>query len=317
MEDAFIQAETGKTISIVINKKFDEKAFQAVLSTFYGQAIQIGMDNLYQTYKICAYLKIETLLEQLNHNLVCHFGAINFYTVFQLSIYHKASDLVEKCESYLHESSCEVVKHDPILTDSYSRMKYPSSFVDLIDNTFAVLMRIVLKLSGMTNLRAYEVIQSYGHHKHGKLGLGERQEKVKFLLENIYDKYSLDSHEYQTIFHQNQFQQQSRGDLSHLNYNTEVESQVLNMTMDKSSQNLIQLIMSENYIYKKQIQEFKDENKSMMGEMITLKKEIGDTHTLKTELSMIQEQQEDHLQKIQTEMMANSHTQQRRIDTLE
>ncbi len=62
LEEAFVSAETGKSLSIVINKKFDEKAFQAVLSTFYGQGIPVGMDNLYQTYKICAYLKIDTLL---------------------------------------------------------------------------------------------------------------------------------------------------------------------------------------------------------------------------------------------------------------
>ena len=44
---------------------------------------------------------------------------------------------------------------------------------------------------------------------------------------------------------------------------------MVNVSMEKSNQNILQMIMSENYLYKKQISEFKEENQCISIDLLS------------------------------------------------
>ena len=261
------EIEMNKTM-LIINKKFESPLFEKILRCFYGGRAVIHQNEIYAAFEICHYLKSSNLVAQMVEQLVKNFETLNFFMVYSIGFLYLNDELLEKCFTFLRETNFKAMMEEWVYA-SKPNNKFPNTIYSLSEDSFKNLIKMhnQLKINStrgtgfLSFTEIYNIIKTYVTNNNAK---PEQTIKLKDMVIELIDRNQLSSKEYKIIYHQDLF---LIDDEKSINLDTKND---VGAKFVKPNEKL-DLITSENFLFRKEMEELRNDNSVLLCELKVLK----------------------------------------------
>ena len=261
------EIEMNKTM-LIINKKFESPIFEKILRCFYGGRAVIHQNEIYAAFEICHYLKSSNLVAQMVEQLVKNFETLNFFMVYSIGFLYLNDELLEKCFTFLRETNFKAMMEEWVYA-SKPNNKFPNTIYSLSEDSFKNLIKMhnQLKINStrgtgfLSFTEIYNIIKTYVTNNNAK---PEQTIKLKDMVIELIDRNQLSSKEYKIIYHQDLF---LIDDEKSINLDTKND---VGAKFVKPNEKL-DLITSENFLFRKEMEELRNDNSVLLCELKVLK----------------------------------------------
>ena len=273
------ESESSSNKLLLIGKKFEISLFEKILRCFYGGKAIIYLNEIYSAFEICHYLRSSSLVAQMVEQLVKNFENLNFFMVYSIGYIYSNDELLEKCFNFLKETNFKAMMEEWVYA-SKPNNKYPNSIYALSEDSFKNLIKMhnQLKMNSSRVLGFLSYIEIYNIIKTYVISINQTKSdqtnKLKELVLELIDKNQLNSKEYKLIYHQELFLlDEEKTNISNndsINYlpNKSENQKYLKTAADSSK---LDLITSENFLFRKEMEELRNDNSILLEELKILK----------------------------------------------
>lgn len=283
--ESFESENVNSNQLLIIHKKFEVALFEKILRCFYGGKAIIHQNEIYGAFEICQYLRSNSLIAQMVEQLVKNFENLNFFMVYSIGFLYSNDELLEKCFTFLRETNFKAMIEEWVYA-SKPNNKFPNSIYSLAEDSFKNLIKMHNQLkfnssrgSGFLSFHEiYNIIKTYVLNNHPK---NEQNLKLKEMVVDLIDKNQLNSKEYKLIYHQDLFLIDDEKAISneYIMQSSKTEGgPKYSKTADK-----LDLITSENFLFRKEMEELRNDNSILLAELKVLKENF-----LKSQLNLAQ-----------------------------
>lgn len=257
----FESENVSKSGLLLIGKKFEVPLFDKILRCFYGGKAIIYMNEIYSAVEICHYLRCTSMISQIIEQLVQKFEGFNFFMVYSIGYQYSNDELLEKCFNYLKETNFKVLLEEWVYI-SKPNNKYPNTIFSLMEDSFKNLIKMhnQLKINAqkqncfLSYTEIYNIIKNYVKQNITK---NEQTNKLKEMIFELIDKNHLSSKEYKSIYHQDFLLLEEEKNSCNNEFTNKNES----------GSSKIDLISSENFLFRKEMEELRNDNNILLEEL--------------------------------------------------